>query len=81
MNAAHSGHFFACEKGRALNDKPHPLTDEQIEAIAERAAEVALERVYTQIGKSVVSKVLWLFGAGTLTVVAWMNGAGHFPGK
>ena len=64
-----------------MNEKPHPLTDEQIEAIAERAAEVALERVYTQIGKSVVSKLLWLVGAAALALVAWMNGAGHFPSK
>ena len=57
----------------------HPtLSDDQIERIAERAAEVALERVYTQIGKSVVLKVLWLLGAASLAVVAWLNGAGHF---
>ena len=54
---------------------PH-LTQEQIEAIAERAAEVALERVYTQIGKSVVSKLLWLIGAAALAVAAWLNGHG-----
>lgn len=54
------------------------LSDEQIETIAERAAEVALERVYTQIGKSVVNKILWLAGAATLAIVAWLNGAGHF---
>jgi len=53
------------------------LTEAQIDAIAERAAAVALERVYTQIGKSVVSKILWLVGAGALAVAAWMNGAGH----
>lgn len=57
---------------------PPPLTDEQIEAIAERAAEVALEKVYTSIGKSVVSKFLWLVGAGALAVAAWLNGAGYF---
>lgn len=56
---------------------PH-LTEDQIEQIAERAAQVALERVYTQIGKSVVSKFLWLVGAGTLAVAAWLNGAGYF---
>ena len=56
------------------------LSDEQINTIAERAAEVALERVYTQIGKSVVSKVLWVFGAAGLALAAWMNGAGHFKG-
>ncbi len=54
------------------------LSDDQIERIAERAAEVALERVYTSIGKSVVSKFLWLVGAASLAVAAWMNGAGHF---
>ncbi|MFC4518619.1 hypothetical protein [Cupriavidus pinatubonensis] len=54
------------------------LTEEQIDEIAERAAQVALERVYTQIGKSVVSKFLWLVGAGTLAVAAWLNGAGYF---
>lgn len=56
------------------------LSDEQINLIAERAAEVALERVYTKIGKSVVSKVLWVFGAAGLALAAWMNGAGHFKG-
>ena len=53
------------------------LTSEQIEAIAERAAEVALEKVYTSIGKSVVNKVLWLVGAAALAAAAWLNGAGH----
>jgi hypothetical protein len=53
------------------------LSDEQIERIAERAAEVALEKVYTSIGKSVVSKFLWLVGAASLAVAAWMNGSGH----
>ena len=72
MNAA----AYKGEERRA-----HPtLSDDQIERIAERAAEVALERVYTQIGKSVVSKVLWIFGAAGLAVAAWMNGAGHFKG-
>ena len=52
------------------------LTEEQIEHIAEKAAEVALERVYTQIGKSVVSKFLWLVGAATLAVLAYVKGTG-----
>lgn len=56
------------------------LSTEQIEIIAERAAEVALERVYTQIGKSIVSKFLWLCGAAALAVAAWLNGAGHLKG-
>jgi len=53
------------------------LSPQQIEEIAERAAEVALEKVYTSIGKSVVSKFLWLVGAAALAVAAWLNGAGY----
>jgi hypothetical protein len=60
-----------------MSTTPPLLTDDQIEAIAERAAEVALERVYTQIGKSVVHKFLWLVGAAALAVAAWFNGAGY----
>ena len=64
----------------ATNPNPIPqLTEAQIEAIAERAAEVALERVYTQIGRSVVNKVLWLVGAGALALAAWMHSNGKLP--
>ena len=60
------------------DEKGYPtLSKEQIDEIAERAAEVALEKVYTHIGKSIVSKFLWLVGAATLAVTAWLNGAGH----
>lgn len=54
----------------------YPISPEQLEQIAERAAEKALERVYTQIGKSVVSKILWLIGAASLAAFAYMKGAG-----
>lgn len=52
------------------------LSDEQIERIAERAAEVALSKVYQQIGKSVVQKILWVIGAASLAFFAWLNGSG-----
>ena len=52
------------------------LSDEQIEQIAERAAEKALEKVYAQIGKSIVHKFLWLVGAASLAVLAWLKGSG-----
>ena len=52
------------------------LTEEQIDSIAERAAERALEKVYAQIGKSIVQKFLWLVGAASLAVLAWMKGSG-----
>ena len=53
-----------------------PLTEEQIEAIAERAANKALEKVYAQIGKSVIHKFLWLVGAASLAILAYFKGVG-----
>lgn len=49
------------------------LSDSQIDIIAERAAEVALEKVYVGIGKSVVNKVLWVIGAAALAFAVWLK--------
>ena len=50
------------------------ISDEQIEVIAEKAAEKAIQLmtsgVYKSIGKSVVDKFLWLVGA--LSLGAWL---------
>ena len=53
-----------------------PLSDEQIELIAERAAEKALEKVYASVGKSVVHKILWMVGAAALAAAAYFKGVG-----
>jgi hypothetical protein len=52
------------------------LTDEQIELIAERAAEKALEKVYASVGRSVVQKFLWVVGAAALAALAYFKGLG-----
>lgn len=52
------------------------LTEEQLNEIAERAADRALEKVYANIGKSVVHKILWVAGAAALALAAWMKGSG-----
>lgn len=57
-----------------------PISDEQMDAIAERAADRALAKVYEQIGRSVVKKALWVIGAGTLALLAWLGGRGHLGG-
>jgi hypothetical protein len=64
-------------EGQERRNAAH-LTDEQIELIAERAAERALEKVYSSIGKSVVNKVLWLVGAAALAAVAYFKGIGKW---
>jgi len=55
---------------------PVPLTDEQIEMIAERAAEKAMKKLtedaYMSIGKGVVSKAFWIIGMVATALFFWL---------
>lgn len=62
-----------------MSEKNLPLTDEQIENIAERAAEVALNKVYTEVGKSVLKKLSWIAGAAAIGLFMWLGGHGSLP--
>lgn len=58
-----------------------PLTDETyIEEIAEKAAEKAIEKltahVYQEVGKSVVSKALYIIGAASIGLYLWLKSKG-----
>jgi hypothetical protein len=57
------------------------LSEEQMEHIAESAANKAVEKVmahiYQEIGKSVVKKVIMWIGIATVAVMAWLVGTGH----
>lgn len=52
------------------------LTEDEINLIAERAAERALEKVYTEVGKSAVKFVLWVAGASVLALLAYLGASG-----
>ena len=41
-----------------------PLTDAEINKIAELAADKAYQRFYQVVGKNVVKKAVWIIGAG-----------------
>jgi hypothetical protein len=56
-----------------------PLSDSQIEAIAERAAEVALNKVYADVGKNVLKKMAWLTGVAVIGLALWLAGNGSLP--
>jgi hypothetical protein len=56
-----------------------PLTDSQIEAIAERAAEVALNKVYADVGKNVLKRMAWLTGVAVIGLALWLAGNGSLP--
>lgn len=62
-----------------MQGKEIQLTDAQIEAIAERAAEVALNKVYTEVGKSVLKKIAWLTGAAVIGLALWLAGHNSLP--
>ena len=55
------------------------LSDSQIEAIAERAAEVALNKVYAEVGKNVLKKLAWLTGVAVIGLALWLAGNGSLP--
>ena len=56
-----------------------PLTDAQIEAIAERAAVVALNKVYAEVGKNVLKKLAWLTGVAVIGLALWLAGNVSLP--
>jgi len=65
--------------GWEMERKEMPLTDQQIEQIAERAAEVAFRKIYEEVGRSVVKKIFWVVGAGALGLLFWLAGNGQLP--
>lgn len=52
-------------------------SNEHIEEIADRAAERALEKVYTGVGKSVVTKTMWLVGVVVISLFFWLAAIGE----
>lgn len=47
-----------------------PLTERDLERIAEAAADRALEKVYGDIGRSIITRVFWIAGALALGFAA-----------
>ena len=52
------------------------LSEAEMDAIAERAADRAIRKMYEQIGKSVAQKVYWAIGIVVVGMVFWMAGIG-----
>lgn len=75
LKRRHEDDFSTCPKW----DK-HELTNEQIEEIAERAAQkavrIARDNFYKDVGRAVISK--WLIAIGIFTVgsYAWLRNKG-----
>jgi hypothetical protein len=69
---------YIVHEGGSMEEHPRYLTEEDIDRIANKAAEKAIEKVYTEIGKNVVSKVFYFVGAVALALGAWLSGKGYF---
>lgn len=57
-----------------------PLSDDQIEHIAQRAAELAVEKVtkdaYAMVGKTIVDKIVWVIGVCAVSLFFYLTGKG-----
>ena len=52
------------------------LSESQIDEIAERAAERALEKIYAQVGQNVLKKLAWLIGLVVVSAALFLAGKG-----
>jgi len=55
------------------------LTDAQIDEIAEKAAERAFQKIYQNVGKSVLTKLTWMVGAAVVGLFMWLGNNGSLP--
>jgi hypothetical protein len=59
--------------------EPRYLTEHDIDEIAEKAAERALEKVYAQVGQNILKKLAWLIGLAAIGLAMWLGGNGNLP--
>lgn len=56
------------------------LTDEQIEHIAQKAADMAVQKVtqevYAAVGKTLVEKLFWVVGVCAVSLFLWLASKG-----
>jgi hypothetical protein len=55
------------------------LTEADIDILAEKAADRALEKVYAEVGKNVTKKFLWIVGAAAIALAFWFTDTGGLP--
>jgi tetrahydromethanopterin S-methyltransferase subunit G len=55
------------------------LTEAQIDAIVDRAVEKTFNRVYQEVGKSILTKLAWLTGVAVVGLFMWLGGHNSLP--
>lgn len=51
-----------------------PLTEEMMDAIAERAAKRVMDNVYREVGRSLITKIVWAAGVLGVAIAMWVSG-------
>lgn len=57
--------------------RSNQITNDDIERIAKRAKDLALEEVYADIGKGVVKRLLWILGIGGTGLAVYLSSKGY----
>jgi len=50
------------------------ITEEMMDAIAERAAKRVMDNVYREVGRSLLTKVTWAVGVLGVAIAMWVSG-------
>tara|TARA_B100001093_G_C26072030_1_gene694940 strand:+ start:36 stop:230 length:195 start_codon:yes stop_codon:yes gene_type:complete len=59
-----------------MKENERCLTEADIDRIAEKAADRALEKVYAEVGKSVSKKLMWIMGVVSISLIVWLSSFG-----
>ncbi len=59
-----------------MKENENCLTEADIDRIAEKAANRALEKVYAEVGKSVSKKLMWIMGVVSISLIVWLSSFG-----
>jgi hypothetical protein len=51
-----------------------PISEELLEQIAERAARKVMDNMYRDVGKSLITKVVWAAGVLGVAIAMWVSG-------
>jgi hypothetical protein len=51
-----------------------PISEELMEQIAERAAKRVMDNVYREVGKSLMTKIVWAAGVLGVAIAMWVSG-------
>jgi hypothetical protein len=50
------------------------MTDEMLDAIAERAAKRVLDNMYREVGRNLLHKATWAVGVLAVALAMWLSG-------